>query len=43
MISITRDGELIIPRGNTQLLGGDKVMVLCSNDTITQLRKLFML
>ena len=43
IVSITRDGELIIPRGNTQILNGDKVMVLCSNDTISQLCKLLKL
>lgn len=28
IISVTRDGEFIIPRGSTQIRGGDKVVVL---------------
>ena len=31
VISITRDGELIVPRGNTQILVNDKVVVLAKN------------
>lgn len=31
IVSITRDGRLIIPRGNTQILGGDKVLAICSS------------
>ena len=37
IVSIIRDGELIIPRGNTQIFSNDKVMVVCKN---TQLHKL---
>lgn len=31
IVSITRDGRMIIPRGNTQIMKNDKVLVLCDN------------
>lgn len=34
IVSITRDGKLIIPRGNTQILGGDKVIVICRDQVV---------
>ena len=39
IISITRDGELIIPRGKTCLAGGDTIMVLASNEEAHHLAK----
>ena len=40
MISITRDGELIIPRGNTQLLSGDRMVVMCKSQAMHELCRL---
>lgn len=38
IVSISRDdGRLVIPRGNTQLFSGDKVLVVCSNNVIHEL------
>lgn len=37
IVSITRDGDLIIPRGNTQILAGDKVLVVCANAAVREL------
>ena len=37
VISITRDGELIVPRGNTQILVNDKVVVLAKNTAFHEL------
>lgn len=37
VISITRNGELIIPRGNTQILVADKVMLLAKNTAFHEL------
>ena len=31
IVSITRDGRMIIPRGNTQIFGNDKILVVCDN------------
>ena len=39
IVSITRDGKLIIPRGNTQILSGDKVIIVCRNEYTHQLMK----
>lgn len=39
IISITRRGNLIIPRGKTCLLSGDKILVLISNEDAHRLRK----
>lgn len=39
IVSIFRDGQLIIPRGNTQLLGGDKMIVMCKNQIMHELSK----
>ena len=36
-ISITLDGELIVPRGNTQILVNDKVVVLAKNTAFHEL------
>lgn len=38
IISISRKGATIIPRGNTQLLSGDTVMFLSQNDAIHDVR-----
>ncbi len=40
LVSITRDGELIIPRGNTQILSGDKIIVICHNRVIHELSRM---
>ncbi len=37
VISVTRSGELIIPRGNTQILAGDRVLVLAQNTAFHEL------
>ena len=37
-ISILRGDDQIIPRGNTQILCGDRVTVLCPNNRLRQLR-----
>ncbi len=37
VVSIFRDGSLIIPRGNTQLLSGDRMVVLCKSQTMHEL------
>lgn len=36
--SITRDGNLIIPRGNTQIMGGDKLLVIAADRVIFDLK-----
>ncbi|MEG2915596.1 MAG: NAD-binding protein [Oscillospiraceae bacterium] len=40
IVSIIRDGKLIIPRGNTQVCSGDKVIVLCDNSVVHDLSKI---
>ena len=42
-VSITRNGELIIPRGNTQPLSGDKILILAKNTLLHKIQKLLML
>jgi len=39
IVSITRDGKLIIPRGNAQILSGDKVLVICDNKVAHELSR----
>ena len=39
IVSISRDGELIIPRGRTVLRAGDVVMILASNKELHELSK----
>lgn len=39
IVSISRDGQLIIPRGNSQLRGGDKLVVVCANTALRELSK----
>lgn len=39
IVSIIRGDKLIIPRGNTQLLSGDKVIILCDNSVVHELSK----
>ncbi|MBR5485371.1 MAG: NAD-binding protein [Oscillospiraceae bacterium] len=36
--SITRDGQLIIPRGNTQIIGGDKLLIIAADKVIFDLK-----
>ena len=38
IISISRDGTTIIPRGDTQLLSGDTVLFLAQNDAIHEVK-----
>ena len=40
IVSIFRDGQLIIPRGNTQLLSGDKMVVMCKSQAMHELCRL---
>ncbi|MEG2053461.1 MAG: TrkA family potassium uptake protein [Oscillospiraceae bacterium] len=37
VISVTRNGELIIPRGHTQILVGDKILCLASDAALHEL------
>lgn len=39
IVSIMRGGELVIPRGNTQILANDKVVVLAKNTAFHELTK----
>lgn len=41
IVTITRDGDLIIPRGNAQILAGDKLMVVCANTVLQELSQRF--
>lgn len=43
IISITRGGELIIPRGKTCIASGDVIMVLASNTVVHKLPKALLL
>lgn len=43
IISVNRVGELIIPRGDTQLLSGDTVMFLAKNDGIHTIKRVLKL
>lgn len=43
VVSITRDGELIIPRGTAKLLGGDKLIVICKDTVVHELSKILQL
>ncbi|MCI8650506.1 MAG: TrkA family potassium uptake protein [Anaerotruncus sp.] len=36
IVSISRDGQMIIPRGNAQIFGGDRLVFICTNHTIKQ-------
>lgn len=39
IVSISRDGRLIIPRGNAQIFEGDKILVVCANSAVRELSK----
>ena len=39
IVSIFRDGSLIIPRGNTQLLSGDRMVVMCKSQAMHELSR----
>lgn len=39
IVSISRDGKLIIPRGNAQLFVGDKVLAVCANNVLRELSR----
>ncbi len=40
MVSITRDGELIIPRGTSRLLSGDKLILICKDSALHNISKI---
>ncbi len=42
LVSIQRDDETIIPRGDTSLHEGDKITVLCERESIPDIKKLLM-
>lgn len=39
IVSITRDGRMIIPRGNTQIFSQDKILVVCDNKVAHELSR----
>ncbi|HIX64658.1 MAG TPA: TrkA family potassium uptake protein [Candidatus Anaerotruncus excrementipullorum] len=39
IVSIERKGQFIFPRGNTQLFGGDKLLVVCADSALRELSK----
>ncbi len=39
IVSIERKGQFIFPRGNTQLFGGDKLLVVCAESAVRELSK----
>ena len=39
LVSITRGDKMIIPRGKTQLHSGDRIILLCDNRELHQLRR----
>ena len=41
IVSISRDGQLIIPRGNAQVLSGDRLLVVCTNTAVRELMRKF--
>ena len=41
--TIYRNGEVIVPDGNTQLFAGDRLVIISENDVIHELSKLFQL
>ena len=43
VVSITRDNKLIIPRGNTQILAGDKVVVISKTEVLHDIGKILQL
>lgn len=43
IISITRNGDAIIPRGNTRILSGDKILIMAKNSILHQLKAMMKL
>ena len=41
LISITRDGEVVIPKGDTQILAGDEILILTDETSQKKLQSLF--
>jgi len=39
IVSITRGSEFLIPRGNTQILSRDKILVICKNSVLHELSR----
>lgn len=38
---IERKGEFLIPRGNTEILDGDNIFILCREDNLSEVQKMF--
>lgn len=43
IVSIIRDGEMIIPRGNSQIFSGDKILIICQNSVLHDINKILSL
>lgn len=41
LISVTRDGEVVIPKGDTQILVGDEILILTDETSQKELQSLF--
>ena len=41
IVSITRDGDLIIPRGNTQIFSGDKIILIAKSKALFEVNRIF--
>lgn len=41
LISVTRDGEVVIPKGDTQILAGDEILILTDETSQKELQSLF--
>ena len=43
IVSISRDDQMIIPRGNTQLLSRDRIIIVCHNRALHELSRMLRL
>lgn len=43
IVSIDRNGHIIIPRGDAELFGGDKIMIMAKNDSMHDVKRLLKL
>lgn len=41
LISVTRDGEVVIPKGHTRILAGDEILILTDETSREELQRLF--
>lgn len=41
IVAITRGAELLIPRGNTKILGGDELIILINGNSHREIKKIF--